>query len=353
MERADVLVAGGGVAGLSLARHLAEGGAEVAVLEREEAWGRHASGRNAGLLLHAVPEPLLRDLTVASAVEYRRHVTEVGLLASGSLLLGPPGALAARRDPRVASALLSPAEARERVPLLRGGPPAPGLLTADDGVLDPERALRWMRRAAAAAGARPVLGAEVTEVRDGSPLRVETTRGTWRADRLVIAAGAWAAPLAERAGAAPLPLRPHRRHLFVLEHRLDERLPYVWDLGRELYFRPHREGTLACMCDEEPSADLVARVAPDAEARLRGAFAPWLPELAAAPLVRAWACFRTRAPDGLPVVGPDPRRAGVWWLAGLAGHGLGTAPELGRIAAEGMLRGASRLPAALLPERLF
>jgi glycine/D-amino acid oxidase-like deaminating enzyme len=240
------------------------------------------------------------------------------------------------------------------VPLLAGSAAArEALLTPGDGTLDPLRVIAWARRSALAAGARLEPGAGIVAVRGGAPLRVETTRGEWAAERVVIAAGAWAAALGERAGAAALPLVPHRRHLFLLAHALDPAAPYVWDLDRELYFRPHPEGALACMGDEEPMAELDARVAADAEARLRRAFAAWAPALAAAPLVRAWACFRTRAPDARPVIGPDPRRDDVWWLAGLAGHGLGSGPEVGRIAAEAMLHGAERLPPAVLPERLL
>lgn len=55
---ADILVIGAGLAGSSLALHLAESGIDVAVLEaRQPAWG--ASGRNAGHVL-----PILRDMRV-------------------------------------------------------------------------------------------------------------------------------------------------------------------------------------------------------------------------------------------------------------------------------------------------
>lgn len=55
---ADVIVVGAGLAGSSLALHLAEAGVSVVVLEaRQPGWG--ASGRNAGHVL-----PILKDLTV-------------------------------------------------------------------------------------------------------------------------------------------------------------------------------------------------------------------------------------------------------------------------------------------------
>lgn len=54
----DVLVVGAGLAGTSLALHLAEAGVQVCIIDaRQPGWG--ASGRNAGHVL-----PILRDLTV-------------------------------------------------------------------------------------------------------------------------------------------------------------------------------------------------------------------------------------------------------------------------------------------------
>ena len=50
-EHADVVVIGGGIVGLSLAREIAARGAgDVLVLEKEDSLGRHASGRNSGVL---------------------------------------------------------------------------------------------------------------------------------------------------------------------------------------------------------------------------------------------------------------------------------------------------------------
>ncbi len=62
--------------------------------------------------------------------------------------------------------------------------------------------------------------------------------------------------------------------------------------------------------------------------------------------------FRTKAPDALPVIGPDPRLPTLWWLAGLGGYGLGASWELGRIAARALIEGAETLPCEVLPSRL-
>ena len=61
----DILVIGGGIAGLSAAAALA-GHAKVTVLEAEEADRLHSSGRSATMLHYALGDPLVRALTLAS-----------------------------------------------------------------------------------------------------------------------------------------------------------------------------------------------------------------------------------------------------------------------------------------------
>lgn len=51
MEDAEILICGGGIIGLTLARELISRGADnILIIEKEEAIGRHASGRNSGVL---------------------------------------------------------------------------------------------------------------------------------------------------------------------------------------------------------------------------------------------------------------------------------------------------------------
>jgi len=359
VKRVEVLVVGGGVAGAALVYHLARersarGAAvgSVMLVERAPRAGAHASGRNARLVLQSVAEPLVRRLTAASARAYAERAEEVGFERCGSLLLGSPPEFAARRDDAVASEVLAGDAVRARVPWIADCDFEAALFTPGDGVLDPHRLLDFYLDGARAAGVEVQFGVEVTAIAGEGPFRVETNRGTVTAERIVNAAGAWAAQLAACAGAAPLPLVPHKRHLFLHSVELPHGLPYVWHLARDVYFRRDADGTLSCMCDEEPTVELAETVSPGAEERLRERLRPLAPALADAPITRAWSCFRTKAPDALPVIGPDPRLPSFWWLAGLGGYGLGASWELGRIAARALIEGAETLPREVLPSRL-
>jgi D-arginine dehydrogenase len=358
MEAVETLVVGGGVAGAALAYHLATGatpagggGAKIRLFERAPRPGAHASGRNARLVLQPVAEPWVRRLTAASAAVYAARAGELGFDRCGSLLLGSAPVLAARRDPLVESRDLAAEEARRMAPTIGDWAFAAALFTPGDGVLDPQRLLAFYLDGARRAGVAVDCGVEVTAITGEGPFRVATSAGPLLAERLVNAAGAWAGEVAACAGALPLPLVAYKRHLFTFAATLPAGLPYVWDLGTDVYFRADAEGALACMCDETPTSALAETVTPGVEELMRERLRPLAPSLAAAPLLRAWSCFRTRTPDGLPVIGPDPRRPAFWWLAGLGGFGIGGSWEVGRLAARGLLEGAATIPPELRPER--
>ena len=65
MNHADILVIGGGIAGLSAAAALSAN-ARVLVLEAEEQIGYHSSGRSATMVHYALGDRLVRALTLAS-----------------------------------------------------------------------------------------------------------------------------------------------------------------------------------------------------------------------------------------------------------------------------------------------
>jgi D-arginine dehydrogenase len=357
MQRVDTLIVGGGVAGAALAYHLATGASarggarSVALLERAGEPGRHASGRNARLVLQSVADPLVRGLTVKSAAEYAARRNEVGFRISGSIQLGVAERLALLRGDGVESHILTADEVRARIPLVANDLREPALWTPGDGVLDPHRLLAFFLDGARAAGAAVTMGADVVAVHGDGPFRVETSAGVWHAERVVDAAGAWSNELAARAGVDPLPLVAYKRHVFLQPASLDLSLPHVWLLDPEVYFRPDENGALTCMCDEEPTGVFEETVSERVEERLRERLGRLAPALAAAPITRVWSCFRTRATDSHPLIGPDPQRPRFWWLGGLGGFGLGASWEVGRLAARALTEGESTLPAEVLPSR--
>jgi D-arginine dehydrogenase len=334
MESADAIIVGGGIAGLSAALALLRAGVRrVRLLERESEPCAHSSGRNAAIFRHLSTtagdldlarrsRELLGELLGVEEAWLRR--TGLWFVSDKDDAIEPLAALAARR--RQPHTRETGSAVTGALPSLDGGPLARGLWCPDDGVIDIHAVTQALVRAIGAAGGVLSFGVEVASVDlDGDRVTgLHLASGDHlAAGAVVLAAGAWGASLGASCG-APLPLEPRRRHLAQLTSgaRHDPGGPVVWCLGDELYYRPESGGVLVSPCDSDPC---LAGVPPPTEAGLEllaKKLARLAPRLADASVRRAWACLRTFTPDNAAVVGPDPRRQGLFWLAGLGGHGM-------------------------------
>ncbi len=363
-----IVIIGAGIAGAATAYFLTRKGlSNIVVLERESIAGAVSTGRNAAILRSAVPDPTLRELGLTAAQFYRHPpagfapqplLRQVGVyLVAGSEAARDLLSWATAAGGAALSAL-DPAEVYRRVPIL-----APGITAAvcepAEGVLDIHAILQAFLQGACSAGAELRLNCEAKGLRNsgGRIAGVETAARYLSAEAVVMAGGGWAASLAQAAG-YPLPLLPYRRHLLVTDPlpQVDTGWPVVWCQGDEFYFRPESGGLLMCACDTEPVKPEDGHKTDPAEIeRIAAKAARWLPLLGHAGVARAWAGMRTFAPDHRFVLGPDPRVRGLYWAAGLGGHGMTAGPAAGEIVAEWIIDGTSRHPAARaqLPERLL
>lgn len=342
----DVAIIGGGFAGTATAYFLGKAGLRhVAVLEREPICGAHASGRNAALCRQLAEDDVTTELTIRGAAFLRRPPAEVApaslVTCSGSVLVASREAsldatLRQARRHDLPHELVSPAAIVEHWPLLAGVPAVGGVHFPTDGVIDVHALLTGYIAAVRRAGGVVVTGCEVRGVaRDGDELVVETGLGALRARAVVVAAGAWADPVGEAAGARPRGFAPFRRHLFVTAKHagVHAAAPWVWHLDEPFYVRPEAGALLISGCDGDAHEPTDVAAAPDARARLAEQLTRLAPRLSDLPLARAWACLRTFAPGHHPVIRWDEEVPGLFWVAGLGGHGATASASVGALAA--------------------
>ena len=368
MQHFAYVIAGAGFAGAATAYHLARRGVgDVLVLEQESIPGFHASGRNAAMLRQCVAEPDLTKLALDGAAFIRNLPGDwpepVLFKNNGSLLLGSgAGWEKLEQDGAIGRSVgipgiaeWSPAEAVRHVPLLKDAEFDGALWCASDGVVDIHALLSGYLKFAAGRGAQVRYNAALRAVRvhPGKGIELDTADGIVTCNALVNASGAWANVVAELAGARPLPLRACRRHLFVSPPLawVDRGWPFVWDVSHDIYFRPEGEGLLLCACDQtelEPGDPPLDESVKDMLAEKIQRYMPGLSEVS---ISRGWAGLRTLTPDGRFVIGWDSKVDGLFWVAGLGGHGMTTSAAVGELAAELLISGPDRKSAPFTPER--
>ncbi len=358
---ADILVLGGGIAGMSVAWRLANSGAQVILLEAEEQCGMHSTARSAATLTEAYGTDAVRRLSVASRgflAAPPPGFTEVPLLRRRGSLTVARAEEEALLDAQLADgcahvpamARIDPAEVLRMVPVLRPEAVAAAFIEPDMCEIDVDALFTGYRRGLLGAGGRVITNARSHRIgRDGAAWLVETPAGRFSAAKLVNAAGAWADQVAELAGVKPANLVPHRRTAMIIDAPGSTSWPMVNDATETLYFKPDAgrlmvspaDATACEPCDAHPE-ELDVAIAMD---RLQQ-----VTTLDVRHVFRRWAGLRTFAPDHSPVVGEDADAKGFIWLAGQGGFGVMTSPALSELGAAATMGGT--VPADIAATRV-
>lgn len=342
MTQPDVIVIGGGIAGMSVAAELAAD-MRVLLLEAEAQPGYHATGRSAAIFIRNYGNATLRALNAAAApyLEDPSHYADGPVLSPrGEMLVANEQELDALRDyTRDAEGLehLSPQQAQELVPILDPDQIAGAAIEWDAQDIDVGRMLSGYRR---------LLLARAGKIRLKSPVRglhrqdglwqVQTDHDSFHAPLLVNAAGAWVEQIGQMAGAQHIGFQPLRRSAVMLPgpDNTDSRSwPMFSSAASNWYAKPDAGRLMVSPADADPvpPQDTWADDMVLAEGLDRFSRAVTLPITR---IGQSWAGLRTFAPDRSPVLGFDSQSEGFFWLAGQGGYGVQTAPILARIAAQ-------------------
>ncbi|WP_284974479.1 FAD-dependent oxidoreductase [Arthrobacter sp. efr-133-TYG-104] len=331
----DVVIVGGGIAGLSLASALA-GKCTVALVEAEQSLAFHTSSRSARQLIPSYGPAVVQELTVRTLeLLHERDGTaaEPVLTPRAFMMVGDDVTVRAEASGNMLP--ISHAEALRLCPALNPDSfTAAGLDTGSFGC-DAPLLLEEHRRIAETAGVDIITGARVHSAqRLGSGWQVGAGTEGLQSGVVVNAAGAWADELAVISGVEKLGLQPYRRTgaIVNVERPLPPETPMVCAADESFYFRPEGNQVLISPSEAVPSGPEDARPYPGDVEKLIATLND-VTSMGIRSVDRAWTGLRTEAADAIPVVGFDAEAPGFFWLAGQGGYGFQTSSGIAELAA--------------------
>jgi D-arginine dehydrogenase len=358
MTSFDVLVIGGGIAGLSAAAALSTH-ARVIVLEAEAAPGYHSSGRSATFYHLGIGDRTVRALTTFSRPFFEQTSDQ------GAPLSTPKSALWIARSDMIDGLNtlydgmrmfsdqvhhVGVPEMLDLLPVLRTGPDAviAGVVDETGRKLDADALQQGFARTLRRNGGQIETGVRVDSItREHGAWLLQSGDKAWRAGVVVNAAGAWADQVARLAGVKPLGLSPLRRTIISFDppENIDTRdWPFVKTTVDEFYMLPEGGRLLASPVDEIPS-DPVDAQPEEYDIALAAYRVEEYTTMNVSRIAHRWAGLRSFVKDRVPTAGFAPDAPGFFWLAGQGGYGLQTSPAMAAASAALILQ--QEWPAAL------
>ena len=368
MERADVVIVGGGVIGASIAYHLSRRGVrEVVVLERDRL-GSGSTTRNAGGVRLQFSTEINVRLSQRSLPHWERFADEMGVDPDfhqvGYLFLITTDrdeaaferSLELWRRLDVPARRLTRDDVRAIFPELRADDVRFATFCPKDGYLDPSSLLSGYVARAREAGVRFLEDEAATAIVRGSGrvTGVRTTRREIACETVVNAAGPWAGQVGSLAG-LDLPITPLRRQVFVTDPvpGIEHDFPLTVEMASSFYFHRESGGVLMGMADPADKPGFDDSVNWDFLPTIVERALDRMPPLERANVKTGWAGFYEDTPDKHPIIGPVKDLTGFICAAGFSGHGLMHAPAAGEVVAELVVDGRTTLDVSALAFERF
>ncbi len=342
MAQFDFLIVGAGIAGASIAAHLAATH-NVVLVDMEDRAGYHTTSRSAASYEPNYGPPPMLAFTRASDDFFKKPppgFADAALLTPRPSLFFEADGQAEHTAQLLANAVgleeISIKRASELFPVLKPNYATRCFLDAHTADIDVDLLHRGYLKLFKSRGGTTLLSSPVT-----SALRIKST---WAiqcgateivAATLINASGAWGDVVAKICGAKPVGLVPKRRSIGVVPLAADldfKDWPMVTDVGETWYAKPQSGKLIVSSADATP-VDPHDAYADDT------AIAEGIDRLMTAATVdvdrleHSWAGLRTFAPDGNPVIGFDPYTEGFFWAVGQGGYGIQSCPALSATAA--------------------
>jgi sarcosine oxidase subunit beta len=358
INRADVVIIGGGVQGCSIAYNLAKYGCKrVVVFEKgyltSGSTGRCAGGvrQQFGTEMNCVlaRESVRLFKTLSQELDYDIEFEQWGylLLAYSKKELDQfKKNVALQQGFGIEARLIAPNEVKEIVSPINLHGIMGATYCPTDGHANPFKTTFAYAEAAEKLGVKIYTFTKVRgiQTKNNKIVSVETNRGRISTPVVVNAAGPYSGNVGAMVG-IDLPVYSKRQQFLVTEPLDHLFKPFLIAFSRQVSCQqtPHGSILMGGGDPKEPESFNI-RSSWQYAREFSRKIIDILPDLRTASIVRQWAGLYNITPDAQPILGAHPQVSGFYMAIGFSGHGFMLAPIVGQLIAELILEGGTSLP---------
>jgi len=355
----DVIVVGGGINGASIAFNLAKAGLRVTLIEKDFI-AAGPTGRSSAIIRQHYSHKVTAGMALRSLRIFQNFDDVVGgdpdFHQTGFLLAARPedvemlkANIALQQEVGIDTRLVSPQEVKDLEPHISIEGIAAAAYEPESGYADPAATTTAYAQRAKDLGAHLQLGTRVQSllIERDRITGVNTGKGAFQADVVVVAAGPWTPLITETVG-IELPIKTSR-HQVATYRRPDEleRHMVFAAFADEVYIRPETGGLMLVgsiepeeASNEVPDPDSFnERVDFDIVADFSDRVARRYPLMEQGTTAGGWASLYDITPDWHPIMDALPGAEGLYCVAGTSGHGFKLGPAVGEMMADLIING--------------
>lgn len=364
----EVVIIGGGIAGISTAYCLLEKGVNNLLIIDKMGIGMGSTRWAAGIVSHLFTNKIEIELVKRSIGIFKR----IGLESNGIFSYNRIGMLSvgenshekrlkssfdAMQASGVNGKLIDVKEINDSFQAIYPEGLDIGVHCPESGYIDQRLFTQVTADILRAKGITILEFAQVEDISmDGEMIEVWTTSGNIKSERVVIAGGVWSKMIAERIGFM-LPLNIYKAQAMTLKTSETLTVPVVYDLMSGIYARPDGQKTLVAGNGSKKFKGNIDSQFHDAERsfrkRLPIELSKRLRNIGDTRISNAWSGLYASTRDGRPLMGESEDFKNLYYVGAFQGLGVMFAPGCAEILSDVITRGRSDVDIALFQAERF